>query len=141
MSEGRPTFYSPNNEALCRALIDFLDTDTTRKEQKYLNSRTHTMMQQMHVDWMTRNGETDPFKVNRFKRICQVVDLAWIEAKFPDLYTHLLLNAGYYVYVFQGKTPNCELLIKEHENCLFCKTDGAYENTASSVGNPPAKGD
>ncbi len=120
MNENKPTFYAPSDEALCRSLIDFLDTNTTEKTQKYLNSRTHRMMEEMHAEWMTHNGETDPLKVNRFKRLCQVVDLAWIEARFPDLYMHLLLNANYYIYIFEGKTPDPKLLIREHEICRFC---------------------
>ena len=63
----QPTFYSPTDEALCLALIDFMDTATTEKSEKYLGSYAHRMMERMHIDWMTRNGETDPCKINRFK--------------------------------------------------------------------------
>jgi hypothetical protein len=117
-----PTFYDPFDEGLCLSLIDFFDTNTEEKRRKYLNFQGEDMLLRMHARWMTENGEKDGYKINRFKRMCQLVELAWIEAKFPDLYKHLELGAEYYQAKFNGENPDPGKSIRDHwAHCDFCK--------------------
>lgn len=58
--------------------------------------------------------------VNRYKRICQIAQLAWIEAQHPELFEHLKVEAEYISEVLSGKKPDPWKSILKHKECPFC---------------------
>ena len=117
----RLTFYEPSYEALCDALVDFLDTRTEEKERQFLQSEALRMIDRMHMTWMADNGDRDAYKVNRFKRVCQAATLVWIEAKHPALFEHLKLDAQYIEAKIRGSKPDpSEFMVRHWKECSFC---------------------
>lgn len=71
--------------------------------------------------------------------ICQMVELAWIEAKFPDLFEHLQLEARYIELKMKGKEPDPFQFMQDHiKECPWCRrTDGnkkKLEEEAKEIG-------
>lgn len=117
----RVTFYEPYYEALCDALVNFLDIRTQEKEAHFLQSEMLRTVDKMHMTWMIDNGDMDPYKVNRFKRVCQAATLVWIEAKHPDLFEHLKLDAEYIEAKIKGGKPEPkEFMLRHWKECSFC---------------------